>query len=413
MKKQVLFYTYNALIWVSNLYIFIGKYFSDRLLQVYTGRKETWVKLEALAATHPKVIWFHCASLGEFEQGRPVIEKIKRTFPDQAIVLSFFSPSGYQIRRNYDHVDLVVYLPSDLISNAHRLLSIIQPTLFVFVKYEFWWNLIDRLIHSGSKVILISAVFRQNHYFFKKMYRPFKELLQKYTAIFVQDQASLNVLRMHQFHNQYCVGDTRVDRVIQRSKSLHLQEALIEFVKDTPVVVYGSIWPSDLDVVKSVMHAFPNFTHIIAPHQIHKSNVAYIQKSLGGASLFSDLAWHKNVLIIDNIGLLSSLYSLSKYAYIGGGFQKGIHNILEALVFKIPVFFGPNHTKFNEAVALIQLKAAFTIQNPNDMKGLIENFEKDPLLYQKIKIIAEQYINDNKGAADKILEFLNPYLPIA
>jgi 3-deoxy-D-manno-octulosonic-acid transferase len=358
-------------------------------------------------------VWVHCASLGEFEQGRPIIESIKIKNPSCHVVLSFFSPSGYEIRKNYDKADQIIYLPADTPENADLLISKINPTVVIFVKYEFWWNLIRALLQNKTPIFLISAVFRQDDYFFKKLADGFLQLLRQYHMIFVQDKKSAEVLITNKVANHLVAGDTRIDSVMLRHRKNEVPESIRQFAGNLPVVVYGSVWESDMTVVTKIMEHFPHFKHIVAPHDISTANVKAIRANLSWPSaLYSDEKFDGNMLIINNIGMLAGLYSLAKYAYIGGGFDKGIHNILEPAVFGIPVFFGPNHTRFNEAIALTNDKSAFAIHQASEMVQILNLLESSPQKYGQLSAKVQAYFNQSKGATGKTMEYIQPFLSV-
>lgn len=406
MGEKLVFGLYHTLIRLGDVYIFLGSWFSQKLKSLHYGRSQTWHILEEnhkKSNLSCKKIWIHCASLGEFEQGRPLIEKFKKEQPHTIVYLSFFSPSGYEIQKHYDKADFIFYLPSDTTKNANRLIQLIKPDMVIFVKYEFWWQLILCLHHYQIPVFLISAVFRDKDYFWYDAFKPFQTLLKKYTQIFVQDNTSAQVLTKQGFTNFNITGDTRIDRVIQRSKQLNLPEKFSLHVAQKPIIIYGSAWMSDMDIITATVKSLPAYNHIIAPHDVSVKNIELMGQALGHPfDLYSDNQWKSNVLFINNIGLLSTIYAVAKYAYIGGGFQKGIHNILEPAVFKIPVFFGPNHTKFNEATELIALQAAFTIQNPSQLKEKIKNLDNDPSDYQIISQRLESFFHQNQGATESV-----------
>ncbi|MBK9734040.1 MAG: hypothetical protein IPO92_03345 [Saprospiraceae bacterium] len=407
----LLFILYTFGIWIGDVFIFFGKLFSPKLDALYRGRLGTWKQIENFSAEYKNACWVHCASLGEFEQGRPLIEKIKLYHPDVPVLLSFYSPSGYTIMKDYDKVEKIIYLPSDLPRHNKKLISMIQPSMVIFVKYEFWWNLIDELLKQNIKIYLISGVFRGDDYFLKSFFKPFLALLGQYQKIFVQDELSAEILKNHGLNNISCVGDTRIDRVIQRSKSYNIPENIHEYCGDLTVIIYGSVWLSDVPIIKSAIAAFPHFRHIIAPHDVSLSNILTFVKAVDSPSdLYSDDKWTHPILFIDNIGMLSGLYKNAKYAYVGGGFQKGIHNILEPAVFGIPVFFGPNFKKFNEAVMFQNHKLGFSVLNGQDLVDSISSFEKDSTKYLTVHHKLQEFFITNKGATEKIASELDAVL---
>lgn len=412
MVKFLTFWVYSLMIHIGNLYISIGSLFSKKLQLLNKGRASTWQKLKDTSHLTGKRIWMHCASLGEFEQGRPLIEKIKKEQPDIAVYLSFFSPSGYEIQKNYEKADVIFYLPSDTGTNAKKLVHLIRPDIVIFVKYEFWWNLNHRLINTGIPVVLISAVFRPNDYFWHLLSRPFKNILKNYTHIFTQDDTSARVLESQGFSNYSVSGDTRIDRVTQRSAQVIQSEEIAQYVNGKSAIAYGSVWMSDMHVVSAAIAAFPDYIHIIAPHDISNKNIHLIRSAFNQPSdLYSEQDWKSNVVVINNIGMLAGLYSFAKYAYIGGGFQKGTHNILEPAVYKIPVFFGPNHKKFNEAVTLTSLQAAFVVDNREKMPDTIKNLDQNQKKYQNIAQILDDFFEKNKGATEKTYIKINSLRP--
>lgn len=407
MRHHFLFLLYTLGIHAGNLFIFVGSFFSIKLKLLYKGRKATISALQKNKDKFTHSIWVHCASLGEFEQGRPVIEAIKSNYPERKIILSFFSPSGYEIRKNYNGVDHILYLPSDLPKNVAALVKHFKPDIFIFVKYEFWWSLIGSLIRTGCKVYLISGVFRQSDYFFKKIFQPFKNLLEQFECIFVQDEQSAQTLSKHGIFNHQIAGDTRIDRVIANASSIDIPEQILQFTNDSTTFVYGSIWMSDMLIVKEMVLNYPNCKHLIAPHDISTNNIREISEFLQQESdLYSEVGWRSNILIINNIGLLNRLYAVAKYAYVGGGFKKGIHNILEPAVFGIPVFFGPNHSKFNEALDLLKCKGAFAVHAPSEMLKYVEMIESEHTIITEIKENSQKYFEINKGATAKIIGHL-------
>lgn len=406
-----LFFGYTLAIHLGNIYIYLGRLFSPKLASLYIGRKQTWSVLETFAKTHKKTCWIHCASLGEFEQGRPLIEKIRMNYPQMPILLSFFSASGYEIMKHYDRVDAVIYLPSDLPSNNKKLIQLIDPSMIIFVKYEFWWNLLDTLTRKGIKIFLVSAVFRKGNYFFSPLFSPFLDILAKYQHIFVQDDNSSQVLTRHNIKNHTISGDTRVDRVIQRSKSAEVPENIKTYCASKTTIVYGSVWMTDMAVVIDCLRRYPDMVHILAPHDISMSNIQKIRSAIPVPSdVYSDCEWNHHVMIIDNIGMLGGLYQIAKYAFVGGGFQNGIHNILEPAVFKLPVFFGPNFKKFNEALYLTNKKFAFSVDKSSFMADMIHTLEQDHLAYQGISEGLAQYFHQSKGATEAIVTAMDAYI---
>ena len=399
-------------------------YLAARLMSLSNPKAKKWVEgrkglLEKLRQEVEKgypYIWFHAASLGEFEQGRPIIEALKREKPDHKILLTFFSPSGYEIRKNYPEADLICYLPLDTKRNARRFLEIVNPVLAVFIKYEYWYHFLTGLKKHSCKVILISAVFRSGQIFFKPWGGWYRKLLRCFDHIFVQDEKSVQLLASHTIHNVTVTGDTRFDRVAQivaETKEIPIAQ---EFSRDKFTFIFGSTWEKDEDILTHYINSDKSGSRfIIAPHEIHESHiknlaskllVPYILYSEAGKSDLSSTT----VLIINNIGMLSSLYRYAQIAYIGGGFGTGIHNILEAAVYGMPVVFGPHYSKFREAHELINAGGAFPIKSYEDLKLRFEELQDNADLLASTSNATKNYVKKNLGATQIILDNLSQYL---
>ncbi len=327
--------------------IWLASFFSPKARQWAEGRANLFREMDEAAAGSGKVAWFHCASLGEFEQGRPVIEKFRKDFPEFKILLTFFSPSGYEIRKNYAGADHVFYLPLDSRKNVKRFLEIWEPRVAVFVKYEFWFNFIHGLHQRNIPMILISAIFRPGQHFFRFYGGWFRKQLGKFSAVFVQDKASLDLLKSAGISNARISGDTRFDRVFQVSQQPQDFPEIAAFAKEQPVMVCGSTWPADEQLLLPLMNNQQlEMKFIVAPHEIREEDIKTLEDKLIVKSARYSLPEGKvpgqtRVLIVDRIGLLSHLYQYGQMAYIGGGFGRGIHNILEAATFGLPVFLDP------------------------------------------------------------------------
>lgn len=357
----------------------------------------------------------HCASLGEFEQGRPVLEKLKSQNPNSKFLLTFFSPSGYEIRKDYKGADWVFYLPMDGPQNAKRFLQIVNPSLVIFVKYEFWYYYLKTIKQQNIPFLLVSALFRENAGFFKWYGGLQRKMLSFFTHLFVQNESSKKLLDSIGFVNNCTVaGDTRFDRVIEIAENGTAIADIENFIGNNKSIVAGSTWPEDEEILKQTSDAISNSSLklIIAPHEINREHITNLQKLFPGSILFSELKNYKNqsitgnILIIDNIGMLSRLYKYAYIAYIGGGFGKGIHNTLEAAVYGKPVLFGPEYQKFNEAVELIQTGGAFSISNTRDCITIIQKLLQSEKEYLKSCYSAKEYVYSNKGATDKILSYI-------
>lgn len=319
-------------------------------------------------------VWFHCASLGEFEQGRPVIELIKKQKPLKKILLTFYSPSGYDVRKNYDCADVIVYLPFDTAINVRNFLSKFKISAAIFVKYEIWPNFFAQLHKRRIPLYLISAVFRKKHWYFRWYGRFVKKLLTGVSAIFVQDNVSLQVLTDNGLTNGVLSGDARVDRVIQLKDSILPIETVELFLSGQRAVIFGSVYQSDVSVLTRAIQSLPHDVKLlVAPHEVTPKMIDLLQSVLKGSTLWSSEKWDTQcrVLIIDNVGNLNKVYQYASVVYIGGGFEKSIHNILEPAVFKIPVCFGPKFENFHEAESLIRAGLAFSHKEPANISDYI------------------------------------------
>lgn len=379
-----------------------------------SGRKNWVQKLKVQIDPASKYIWFHCSSLGEFEQGRPLIESAKRKFKNHKIVLSFFSPSGYEIRKNYEGADVVCYMPFDTRRNATIFIDLFKPEKVFFVKYEYWHFFLKTLQSNNIPTYLISAIFRENQVFFKWYGSWFRKILDSFTWMFVQDGASQKLLNSNGITKVSIAGDTRFDRVadiVRQKRSILLAES---FKGDSNLLIAGSSWPADEAILCNFINqAKEDVKFIIAPHEVHKSHIEAIQSKLTVPfSVFSELderTTHfddKRVLIVDTIGILSSLYQYGDIAYIGGGFGVGIHNTLEAATYGMPVIFGPNYKKFREAVQLIECGGAFTISNETEFNACLNHLLTNPKECMKSGKYAGDYVASNTGATRFILDHL-------
>ena len=362
------------------------------------GRKSIFKKLQILRNTE-NIVWFHCASLGEFEQGKPIIEGYKQKYPGHKILLTFFSPSGFEIRKNYKGADWIFYIPADTKENAKRFIEIVKPIKVIFVKYEFWFNFMTELSRKNIPFYSVSTIFRKEQSFFK--YNWFANQLKNITHFFVQDKTSADLLKSIGLTNHTISGDSRFDSVLSTTQNPKSFPLIKQFCKTKPTIICGSTWLKDETLLSQFIKENPQYNYIIAPHEMH--HISHLQKQTG-TQLFSTSNTENinsnNVLIIDSIGILSSIYQYANIAYIGGGFGSGIHNILEAITFGLPVIFGPNYQKFNEAAELIALGGAKSISNYTELTLAIDSFAN---FDQKI---ATNYIKNSSGATETILESL-------
>jgi 3-deoxy-D-manno-octulosonic-acid transferase len=373
------------------------------------GRKNWAEKISERIKPGDRYIWIHCASLGEFEQGRPLIEAIKKEMPELKIVLTFFSPSGYEIRKNYSNADCISYLPADTPGNAAKFINLVRPEFVIFVKYEFWHNYISSLYENKIPLYLISGIFRPEQHFFKWYGSFFRRMLKKFEKIFVQDKRSLDLLSGIGIENVFLAGDTRFDRVIQLTGTARDIPQIEQFRGSEKLFLAGSSWRPDEEIIAQYINRFPDkMKWVFAPHEIDKPNIDRLEKlfkvKVVRFSEFNDKSADARVLIIDNIGMLSSAYKYAYLSAIGGGFGKGIHNILEPACWGIPVMFGPRYKKFREAVDLINDNGAMTFDSFVIFSDILDKWLANETFYLKSAKTAADYINKNTGATGKILQ---------
>uniref|UniRef100_UPI003217CFCE 3-deoxy-D-manno-octulosonic acid transferase n=1 Tax=uncultured Draconibacterium sp. TaxID=1573823 RepID=UPI003217CFCE len=407
---MVLFY--NLGIFLYNCFIRVAALFNEKAKFMITGRKNWTTKLQSEIDNDARYLWFHCASLGEFEQGRPVIEETKKQHPNYKIILSFFSPSGYEIRKNYEGADVVCYLPMDTKRNAQTFINIVKPEKVFFVKYEFWYHFITELESRQIPLFIISAIFRENQQFFKntpwgKWYR---KILLSFEHFFIQNEKSGELLTNIGVRNFTISGDTRFDRVASIARSAKKFDIVEKFKGNSTVVIAGSTWKPDEELLAEFINNLEdnnNVKFIIAPHEVSSSNINRIHQMLKKPAIsFSQIQNHDiqtyQVLIIDSIGILSSLYQYGNLAYIGGGFGVGIHNILEAATFALPILFGPNYKKFKEAVDLAEAKGAFPIHNFNELNDALNLLLHQEEELKKASETSKMYVEKNVGSTTLI-----------
>ena len=379
------------------------------------GQKTVFSYLEAAADPEGGYIWFHASSLGEFEQARPLIESFKKRFPDRKIALTFFSPSGYEVRKDYPLADLVCYLPFDLPRNVERFLGLVKPAVAIFIKYEFWGNYLRSLHRRGIPTYIVSAIFRPKQIFFRAYGELFRRMLRVYTHLYVQNEESRALLAGIGIDRVSVVGDTRFDRVVdirRQAKDLPLVKA---FAGTSRVFIAGSSWPKDEDIFIDYFNRHPEIKLIIAPHEIHEEHLTEIVGKLKRPYMRYTTADESGIaaadcLIIDCFGLLSSIYQYGHIAYVGGGFGVGIHNVPEAAVYGIPVIFGPNYHKFREAKELIAAGGAFPITEAAEFDSLMQRLADDAAFLAQSGKAAGEYIAANTGATQRIIDDIAPLL---
>ena len=400
---------YNIVIYFVLWGIAIASLFNKKVRKMWRGEREAFKVLKQKVDPNAKYIWFHAASLGEFEQGRPLMERIRKEHPQYKILLTFYSPSGYEVRKNYEGADIICYMPVDTRLNAIRFLRLVRPVMAFFIKYEFWSNFLHILKHRNIPTYSVSSIFREDQVFFKWYGKSYAGVLKCFTRFFVQNEESKRLLESIGIKDVDVVGDTRFDRVLQikeAAKQLPICEA---FQKDYHVFVAGSSWPPDEDIFLRFFNAHKEWRLIIAPHVIGEDHLKQILSKIEGKKVVRytqtsvEEAAEADVLIIDCFGLLSSMYHYGDVAYVGGGFGVGIHNTLEAAVWDMPVIFGPNNKKFQEAQGLLKSGGGFEINTYEDFEGLMLSLMNDAEFLRQAGEKAGAFVASLSGATGKVL----------
>ncbi|MEP2773427.1 MAG: glycosyltransferase N-terminal domain-containing protein [Fulvivirga sp.] len=407
---------YSLFIRIYHFGIWVASVVNPKAQLFLKGRKRLIENIEAGFKPDAPVAWFHCASLGEFEQGRPVIEAFKERFPHYKIVLTFFSPSGYEVRKNYSEADLVCYLPLDKKGNARRFVNAINPSVVFFVKYEFWHFYSRELKKRNIPLLSIATILRPGQVYFKSYGAFYKNILHRFTHFFVQDQNTKSLLESIDITNCEVSGDTRFDRVAKIYESPSDLPLVEKFTSGEQIMVVGSAWSEDIDVLTSFING-STMKFIIAPHEIEERFMQSMKKDFMRKTIrYSELSDDGvnpadfEVLIIDNVGMLSTLYKYGHYAYVGGGFGRGLHNILEPATFGLPIFFGDqNYEKFREAIDLIKLGGAVAIADYDALRVQFRSFS-DYKTYEIASQINADYVKNNTGATKRIVDYCEALL---
>jgi len=408
-----MFFLYNLVVQLAGFLLKIVALFSPKIKLFVDGRKTVFATLSEKISASDKTIWFHAASLGEYEQGLPVMEQIKEQYPKHKIVVTFFSPSGYEVRKNNTIADATVYLPLDSISNARQFLKLAHPEMVFFIKYEFWPNYLNELKNQNIKTYLISGIFREKQSFFKWYGGFYRDALKSFNYFFVQNESSKKLLQNIGFHNVKVSGDTRFDRVVsilERDNSLDFIE---QFKNNTPTIVIGSSWPKDEELlINYINQADANVKFIIAPHNIKPEQIQQLKNAITKKTvLFSkkegqNLADYQ-IFITDTIGILTKIYSYADIAYVGGGFgNPGVHNILEPATFGIPIVIGPNYSNFAEATALVNMEGCISITNQNELHQAFDLLVQNEDERHEKGHICSTFVQMNKGATNTILNHI-------
>jgi 3-deoxy-D-manno-octulosonic-acid transferase len=407
---------YNLIIRSYNLLVLFFSSFNPKANSLVSGRKRTFETIKQSLQKDKKIIWFHCASLGEFEQGLPLMESIKSSYPDYRLYVSFFSPSGYEIQKSNTLLDCVFYLPTDTKSNAEKLLHLLNPIAVFFIKYEFWYHYLKACNDRSIRVLSVSTILRPDQVFFKFYGGFYRKMLNRFHHFFVQNNETLELLESIDLTNATLSGDTRFDRVYAISKE-HLKLKLIEdFKGKNTLLVLGSTWKTDIDLWINFLNKHSELKYIIAPHNIDETDIRYIEDKIKIRTARYSRAKNNlgdiSVLIIDNIGMLSSLYYYADIAYVGGAFSEGLHNILEPATFGKPIIIGKAETnrKYREVVSLLKGGGAFEINNPGDLGKLIHDLLSDQKLFNRAGNASESFVRNNMGSTDIIMDELKGIL---
>ncbi len=410
--NRIYIFLYDLAIQIYYLGIQISSPFNSKAKQWLVGRKGLLNDIKNTINVNDKIIWIHCSSVGEFEQGRPVIERLKTEYENLKILVTFFSPSGYAQRNKITDANYIFYLPLDTKKNAKEFIRITNPQLVIFVKYEFWFHFLNETSKKNIPALLISGIFRKNQLFFKWYGFPFLSLLKSFSKIFVQDKNSLILLNNYNLSNTIISSDTRFDRVLKVKNNAKTFIDIEIFCGDNKLIIAGSTWPEDEKILIQTIQYLKNsdLKWIIAPHEISEKHISALLNSLGEKAIrysqLSNSKSNKQFLVIDNIGMLSSIYRYATIAFIGGGFGKGIHNILESTVFGVPVLFGPNYEKFREAKDLIDQQICFSINNSDQLSIYINRLLNDNKLYNNCSTGCSAYVENNSGATEQIMKYI-------
>lgn len=401
---------YNLGIALYDFAIGIAAHRNPKARQWKEGRRGIFDKMQNVISATDRVVWVHSASLGEFEQGRPIIEKIKERYPDYKILLTFFSPSGYEIRKNYPKADYIFYLPADKPANVRRFLDIAHPAAVIFIKYEFWLNYLSELRRRHIPTYIVSAIFRRRSVFFRFYGGAWRKALRTFTTLFVQNEESKRLLASIGFDNVVVAGDTRFDRVADIARAAKHIPMIEAFKGDSRLFVAGSTWGPDEDILQELINDNQQIRFVVAPHEMDEQRIRHIiDNTRGGAVRYTQCSettdfTDVHVLVLDTVGILSSVYGYASWAYIGGGFGVGIHNTLEAATFGLPMAFGPNYGKFKEARDMIALGAARSISSAAELKEWFSPLRDDEATRLRISRLAAEYTQSNCGATDMIVE---------
>jgi 3-deoxy-D-manno-octulosonic-acid transferase len=413
--KNLTGFFYSIFLWLYRLAVSFSSIWNDKARKWIGGRKNIFEKMKLeLQNSGPGTVWVHCSSLGEFEQGKPVMDKIKLLYPGNKILVTFFSPSGYEIKKDYAGADHVFYLPMDSKRNAQKFLDIVKPTLVIFIKYDYWYYYLNEIKKRKINCLLVSAVFREDQAFFKWYGSLQRKMLGCFTQIFVQNEGSKKLLDTISVNHCTVGGDTRFDTVIEIAERFQPVPPVENFIHNRKTIVAGSTWRKDEEMLQVAFNklASPDIMLIIAPHEIHNAHLDELKNLFPSSIRFSELTSHDspltgNILLIDNIGMLSRLYKYAHITYVGGGFTKdGVHNVLEAAVYSKPVLFGNNYKKYREAVDLVKTGGAESFSDPGELYKALTVLLKSENEYEMKCNASKKYVWGNKGATEQVLNYI-------
>lgn len=402
---------YNLGIVIYTILIRLVSPFYPKARQWSEGRRGMIERMSVDMADAENVVWIHVSSLGDFEQGRPLVDYVKQNYPDYKILLTFFSPAGYEVRKNYPNADYVYYIPADTRREVCRFLDVVRPKVVIFVKYEFWLNMLVELRKRNIRTFIVSSIFRKNSIFFNPLGGIWRKALRSFRTIFVQDEASKALLAEIGVTNVVVAGDTRFDRVIAIAESAERVDAVEQFRGDSRLFVAGSTWGRDEDILLPLINENPDIKFVIAPHEMDEARIERLLREVkGGAVRYTQLSHsdfaEKQVLVLDTIGLLSRVYGSANWAYVGGGFGAGIHNTLEAVVYGLPVAFGPKYRKFKEACDLISLGVGKSVTDSAELKMWFNSLRDDSNQLARIAKVAKDYTLKQRGVTERLVKMI-------
>lgn len=402
---------YNLGIVIYTILIRLVSPFYPKARQWSEGRRGMIERMSVDMADAENVVWIHVSSLGDFEQGRPLVDYVKANYPDYKILLTFFSPAGYEVRKNYPNADYVYYIPADTRREVCRFLDVVRPKVVVFVKYEFWLNMLIELRNRNIRTFIVSSIFRKNSIFFNPFGGIWRKALHSFETLFVQDEASKRLLAEIGVTNVVVAGDTRFDRVIAIAESAERVDVVEQFKGGSRLFVAGSTWGRDEEILLPLINVNPDIKFVVAPHEMDEGRIERLLREVkGGAVRYTQLEQSnfadKQVLILDTIGLLSRVYGSADWAYVGGGFGAGIHNTLEAVVYGLPVAFGPKYRKFKEACDLISLGVGKSVADSAELKMWFDTLRDDSDKLAKIADLAKEYTLKQRGVTERLVKMI-------